>query len=312
MMSDMLQFLLKYGFLVVFGAAFGEQVGLPIPAATLLIGMGALSRAGNFDFAAVVALAVSAGLAADLIWYELGRRHGRSVLRLLCRISLEPDYCARRTEDAFERLGLWSLLPAKFIPGFNAATVPFAGMIKTPLIRFLAIDIVAVTMWSGTYTLVGYVFNRETERILIYLSRLGTLLFFFMAIAVGLYLGYKIHQRRRFLKKLSVARITPEELKAKMDAKESILILDMRNRLDRSADPVRIPGAFHVLPEHIDFRREDIAPKQEIVVYCTCPNEATGARVALQLQRRGLSHARPLLGGLDAWRERDFPVEVLD
>jgi membrane protein DedA with SNARE-associated domain/rhodanese-related sulfurtransferase len=311
-MPDLLQFLLKYGYIVVFGAAFVEQMGLPCPTVTLLIGMGALSRSGGFVFPVVVAAAAIPALAADLIWYELGRSHGRSILRLLCRISLEPDYCVRRTEDTFERLGLWALLPAKFIPGFNAATVPLAGMIKTPLLRFLAFDIPAVTLWSGAYALLGYVFSREIERISIYLARLGASMLLLAAAAVALYVGFKIRQRRRFLKTLSVSRVTPEELKAKMDAKANIMILDLRNRLDLNTDPVRIPGAFHVLPDHIYFRPEDIARGQEIVLYCTCPNEATSARVAMQLQRRGLRLARPLLGGLDAWRERNLPVELLD
>jgi membrane protein DedA with SNARE-associated domain/rhodanese-related sulfurtransferase len=311
-MPDLLQFLLKYGYIVVFGAAFVEQIGLPLPAATLLIGMGALSRSGEFVFAVVVAAAAIAALAGDLIWYELGRLHGRAVLRLLCRISLEPDYCVRRTEDAFERLGLWTLLPAKFIPGINAAAVPLAGMMKTPLLRFLLFDIPSVTVWSGGYTLLGYVFSVEIERIIVYLSRLGTSMLLFAAAGLSLYVAYKIYQRRRFLKTLSVWRITPEELKAKMDAKESVLIFDTRNRLDRNTEPVRIPGAFHVLPEHIEFHPEDIPCEQEIVLYCTCPNEATSARVALQLRRRGLKFARPLKGGLDAWRARNLPVELLD
>ena len=311
-MPDLLQFLLKYGYIVVFGASFAEQIGLPLPAATLLIGMGALSRSGNFAFAFVVAAGAIAALAGDLIWYELGRLHGRSVLRLLCRISLEPDYCVRRTEDAFERIGMWTLLPAKFIPGFNAAAVPLAGMMKTPVLRFLMFDIPSVTLWSGAYTLLGYVFSVEIERIVVGLLRLGTSMLLLAAVAVAVYVAYKINQRRRFLKTLSVSRITPDELKAKMDAKESVLIFDLRNRLDRKTEPVRIPGAFHVLPEHIEFQPEDIPRDQEIVVYCTCPNEATSARVALQLRCKGLKFARPLEGGLDAWRARNLPVELLD
>jgi membrane protein DedA with SNARE-associated domain/rhodanese-related sulfurtransferase len=310
-MPDLLQFLLKHGYTVVFGAAFLEQVGFPIPAATLLVGMGALSRTGDSVFAIIVAAGAVAALCADLVWYVLGKYHGRSVLRLLCRISLEPDYCVRRTEDTFERLGLWALLPAKFIPGFNAATVPMAGMVRTPLVRFLSFDIPGVVLWASTYTLLGYVFSRQIERVFVYLSRFGTSVVVLAAAGLTTYIVYKIDQRRRFLKTLDVSRITPEELKAKMDAKEKVLILDIRNRLDRNTDPVRIPGAFHVLPDHIDFRPEDIRDR-EIVLYCTCPNEATSARVALQLVRRGLKRARPLEGGLDAWRERNLPVEILD
>src|SRR5262245_49903273 len=140
-MSDLLQFLLKYGYIVIFGAAFAEQIGLPLPAVPLMVGMGALSRSGEFSVVVVIFIAVVASLAADLIWYQLGRHHGRAVLQLICRISLEPDYCVRRTEDAFERRGLWILLVAKFLPGFNAAAVPLAGMMKSSLVRFLSFDI---------------------------------------------------------------------------------------------------------------------------------------------------------------------------
>jgi membrane protein DedA with SNARE-associated domain/rhodanese-related sulfurtransferase len=311
-MSDLLQFLSDYGYLVVFGAAFAEQIGLPVPAVPLIVSMGALSRSGQFMLAGVVVIAASASLSADLIWYELGRYHGRSVLRLICRISLEPDYCVRRTEDAFERLGLWALLPAKFIPGFNAATVPLAGMMKTPLLKYLLFDGAGALLWAGVYASLGFIFSREIEQILTYLATFGVSIVILVAIGLGIYIAYKLDQRRRFLKELQVSRITPEELKAKMDAREKIMVFDIRNRLDRRTDPVRIPGAFHILPEHIDFQPEDLSPDQEIIVYCTCPNEATSARVAVKLQRMGLKHARPLQGGLDAWREKDLPVEYLD
>jgi membrane protein DedA with SNARE-associated domain len=267
--SDLLQFLLKYGYIVIFGAAFAEQIGLPLPAVPLIVGMGALSRSGEFSFAVVIFIAVIGALLADLTWYQLGRIHGRAVLRLICRISLEPDYCVRRTEDTFERRGLWVLLFAKFVPGFNAAAVPLAGMMKSSLLRFLLFDIAGLVMWTGTYALLGYMFSRQIERIVESLSRLGISLVILVAAALTTYISYKFEQRRRFLKKLSVMRITPEELKVKMDANEDILIFDMRNRLDRANDPVRIPGAFHVLPEHIEFQPEDLSFDREIIIYCT-------------------------------------------
>jgi len=39
-------------------------------------------------------------------------------------------------------------------------------------------------------------------------------------------------------------------------------------------------------------------------------NEATSARVALLLRKNGIKRIRPLQGGLDAWRERGYPVET--
>ena len=311
-MSDPLQFLLKYGYLVVFGAAFAEQMGVPLPAVPLIVGMGALSKSGEFAFSAVLLTAASASLLADLIWYWLGRNHGRRVLRMICRISLEPDYCVRRTEDAFENMGLWTIVAGKFIPGFNAAAVPLAGMVKTPFARFLLFDAAGVALWSGSYSLLGYLFSQQIERIIMYLSTFGASLLILIGAAISGYVLYKVRQRRKFLRDLSVMRITPDELKARMDAKENIVVFDIRNHLDCNLDPVRIPGAFHVLPEHIEFEPGDIALDQAIAVYCACPNEATSARVAMQLRSKGLLGARPLEGGLDGWRQRNFPVERMD
>ncbi len=45
-----------------------------------------------------IGLTVLACLVADAIWFYLGRYRGNRVLAFLCRISLEPDSCVRRTE----------------------------------------------------------------------------------------------------------------------------------------------------------------------------------------------------------------------
>ena len=140
-MPNLLQFLIKYGYVLLFGAAFAEQLGLPLPAVPLLVGTGALARTGEFSLSRIVLAALIGSLIADCVWYRLGWRYGRSVLRLVCRISLAPDDCIRRTEDLFERRGLWALLPAKFVPGLNTAALPLLGMVKTPLLSFVIFDV---------------------------------------------------------------------------------------------------------------------------------------------------------------------------
>ena len=57
---------------------------------------------------------------------------------------------------------------------------------------------------------------------------------------------------------------------------------------------------------------EQLAQAPEVVLYCTCPNEATSAQVARQLKTKGVRKIRPLAGGLDGWRELGFPVSVFD
>jgi len=43
-------------------------------------------------------------------------------------------------------------------------------------------------------------------------------------------------------------------------------------------------------------------------LYCTCPSEASAARVAKILMNHGFKRVRPLLGGLDAWVAAGYAV----
>jgi len=55
--------------------------------------------------------------------------------------------------------------------------------------------------------------------------------------------------------------------------------------------------------------KSEILPRdKEIILYCTCPNEATSARMAILLRKQGIKTIRPLQGGLDAWRDRGYPI----
>jgi len=139
-MEEIISFLLRHGYWVVFAFVLAEQIGLPLPATPVLLAMGALAGLGRLSFLHAFALSVVASLIGDCLWYWLGRKRGYSVLNLLCRIALEPDSCVRRTENVFSRFGAGALLFAKFVPGLSTAAPPLAGLFRMPLWRFLLSD----------------------------------------------------------------------------------------------------------------------------------------------------------------------------
>ncbi|HEY2384485.1 MAG TPA: VTT domain-containing protein [Terriglobia bacterium] len=310
-MQDLLNLVARYGYALIFGATFIEHLGLPLPAVPVLIGVGALSRSGQFSITGAVVASFAGSILADVIWYQLGRRYGRSVLNLMCRISLEPDHCVRRAEDTFAQNGVWSLLFVKFVPGLNAAAVPLSGMIRIPPVRFFLFDGLGLLAWVAFYVSLGWVFSRQIE-LAVRLSGLGGSLLAVIVAGLALYVGVKYVQRRQFLGALRGARITADELKTKLDEGGPVTIVDLRNQLDRGIDRVRIPGAFHMLPDFAEIDFEHMKRTGDIVLYCSCPNEATSAKVAAELRKRGLISVRPLEGGLSTWRELGYPVESLD
>jgi membrane protein DedA with SNARE-associated domain len=246
-----------------------EQAGLPLPAVPVLLAAGALAGQGKLSLLATLLLTVSACLLADFSWFALGRRHGARVLRLLCRISLEPDSCVRRTENVFARSGAKTLLFAKFVPGLSAVATPVAGLIRMRPSRFLLWDGGGALLWSSAYLGAGYLASDELEAVADVALGLGGRLGFVLGGAFAAWLFWKYVQRRRFIREISVARITPDELRQKLDAGEDIVVVDLRDSLEFEADTGAVPGALHMLPDELDARHEEIPRDREVILYCT-------------------------------------------
>ncbi len=107
-----------------------------------------------------------------------------------------------------------------------------------------------------------------------------------------------------------MTRITVDELPQKLETGENPIILDLRSHAEFERDPALIRGARHMTMDELRLRHHEIPRDRDIILYCSCPNEETSARMALLLQRNGILRVRPLLGGIDAWRERNYPTEL--
>src|SRR5260370_13447344 len=138
-------------YLMLFAFVLAAQLGLPIPAVPLLLGVGALAGTGRMSALAGLATALAASLPPDVVWYELGRARGKRVLDVICRLSLEPDSCVRRTENLFMSRGRWALLVAKFLPGLSTIAPPLAGVVGLRRAPFLLLDTMGALVWSATW-----------------------------------------------------------------------------------------------------------------------------------------------------------------
>lgn len=308
-MSSANEFLVQYAYVLVPAWVFAEQIGLPLPAAPVLLAAGALAGSGRLNFWEVGITALAAALLSDITWYQIGRLRGNTVLGFLCRFSLEPDSCARRTQNVYSRHGASSLLLAKFVPWLNTAAPPLAGAFGMSFFYFLFYDVLGSILWAGTFLGIGYAFSSQIETVAAYASRLGV--FLLAVVLVGMLFAYLLHKyrrRRAFLQGLQMARITPEELKRKLEEGEKIAVVDLRHPLDFLPEPYTIPGAIRLPMEELARRHLEIPRDEEVVVYCTCPNEATSAMTASELRRLGITRIRPLAGGYFAWRKLGFPL----
>jgi membrane protein DedA with SNARE-associated domain len=268
-MGEIVKFVIEHGYSVLFGWVLAEQLGLPIPSMPILLAAGAVSGMHKMYFSLALAISVIAAIASDLTWYVIGKRKGSDVLNLLCRISLEPDSCVRRTESLYEKYGERSLLWAKFVPGLNTAAPPVAGMFDMPIWRFLLFDIMGTILWAGSFLGLGWLFADQLEVIARYAERLGFWLLFLLALGLVTYIGIKLHERRVFLKSLISDRIEPADLFSKIQRGEQVTIIDLRHPLDALPDPRTLPGALRMTPDELKSRQAEIPRDRGVVLYCT-------------------------------------------
>jgi len=311
-----MQFLLtaieQYGLWLVFANVLALQLGLPVPAYPTLIVVGALTTRGDVTAAQVIAVSTAASVIADFAWYFAGARHGRRVLRLMCRLSLSPDSCVRQTQNIYERWGAPSLVVAKFVPGFAAVATSMAGTVRTPFWTFALFDTIGALVWSGVAVALGRVFSDAVNEVLAVLAAAGRWGLIALLVALALFIAVKALQRHQLIRSLRMSRVSVDELSDLLANDVPPLIVDVRSLSSQKRG--RIPGAVwidsHAFDESLRAGGLGDRTGQDVIVYCDCPNEASAAAVAKKLMRVGFKRVRPLGGGIDAWIEKGYGVEV--
>jgi membrane protein DedA with SNARE-associated domain/rhodanese-related sulfurtransferase len=297
-----------HGYWVLFAAVFLEAVGLPIPAALALLIAGGASARGSLQASYALGGALLAMIAGDTVMFVMGRYTGWWLLGVLCRISLNPESCILRSADSFYRRGRALLVVAKFIPGINTMAPPLAGCMNMGLTQFLGLDLAGAALYTGAYFGVGFLFSGALEAITRGYQTFGRVVGWLVICLIVGYVAFQIWLwiRARALRTVSFA--LPSEAARQRAA--GACIYDVRSHGYLDVRATRITGSRRLDPNALNRCTEEFPDGQLVFVYCTCVREATSVRVARELQNRGVQVA-VIKGGLRAWKNAGFPVEVV-
>ncbi len=301
----------QIGLALVVANVLLDQAGLPIPAVPTLIVAGAVAADHPAWGIELYVGAVISCVVADMGWYLAGRWYGGAVMRFLCGISLTPDFCVSETQQRFENWGQKAIVLAKFVPGLAVVAPPLAGALRMGAGRFLALSSVGAALWVGSFLAIGALLRKQIDTLLPLVEHYGTIALVIVVALLLLYIALKWWERQRFYKTLRMARMSVGELYERINSGATPLIVDVRSPGARKVEPKRIPGSIHVPHDRLDLHLDDFKRDREVILYCTCPNEASAAQVAKLLMDRGFANVRPLHGGLDAWIAAGYPVEDL-
>jgi rhodanese-related sulfurtransferase len=124
----------------------------------------------------------------------------------------------------------------------------------------------------------------------------------------GLYRIKRVRERRE----LEEHSIEAEALYALMEANKELLVFDVRQPLDLLAHSEIIPGARRVPPKDVVEQTSLIPKEKDAVIYCTCVSEKTSRMILKRALALQFTRIKFLKGGLDAWKEKGYPVERYD
>ena len=100
-----------------------------------------------------------------------------------------------------------------------------------------------------------------------------------------------------------IQRIEPSDLKARLDAGEQLVLVDVREAPE--LEICRIEGALHIPLSEFQRRFEELDREASIV--CVCHHGMRSANAAGFLAEQGYENLINLTGGVDAWADQVDP-----
>ena len=145
-----------WAYATVFFAALTESlavVGLFVPGALIMFGVGAVVAVGSLNLWATLAWAAAGAIVGDAGSYWLGR-HYRAALNHRWPFNRFPKMLARSTAY-FYRHGSISIFLARFVGPIRPVMPVVAGMLGMAPARFYAANILSALGWAPAYILPG-------------------------------------------------------------------------------------------------------------------------------------------------------------
>jgi len=101
--------------------------------------------------------------------------------------------------------------------------------------------------------------------------------------------------------------VTADELNAKLNKSEDIVILDVRS--EDSFMVKHIKGAVNIPYTEFEGRTGELDSTKEIIVYCSNNDCGLSANAVTLLQKSGFKNVFALEGGIESWQQKGYPVE---
>jgi len=312
---NLLDVIAHHGYAVTSIALFVTCCGLPLPVSVVLLTVGAAAHGGSLNLGVVMLCAWGSALAGDTLMYLGGRYTGWWLLTGICKFSLNPEDCIFGSARSFYKRGSKTLLIAKFVPGLATVAAALAGSLNMRLRRFLTLDGLGVLLYTGGWSLAGFLFAPFLREVVRSVQRVGHITAAMMGAILVLYILWLVLSSLRDSRFSAIEKIAAADLFERLRTSTHdrlMIIADVRSHGYYDPGMLRIKNSIRIEPsrlkEELDALRAFMQPECEIYLYCSCAREATSMRVARLLEQENCE-TKVIQGGLKAWVKAGGPTE---
>ena len=175
----------RYGYAVVFGGVFLENMGLPVPGETMLLAGAALAHHGQLSLRWVIVTAIAGATLGDNLGFLLGRHGGRRIAeRHGWRVGLTADRLAG-FDQFFHLHGPKAVFAARFITGLRVVGALLAGSSGMSWPVFLFYNATGAIVWCTAVAFAGYSLAYSWDTLERWIGRTG-LVALVLVLAIGI------------------------------------------------------------------------------------------------------------------------------
>lgn len=194
--TRVLEGLEHHGYPVLFWSLLVNNVGVPVPAESVLLTAAGLAKAGHFKLPLVYLTGVAAAVSGDNAGFMLGRQLGREVLAHRFSLLLTPRRIAW-LDRLLARWGAGAIFVVRFVPGVSTVSAVLAGSSDLPWRKYLLGNLAGGLAWVAWICALGYYGSEWGERLKPVWSGVHRATWITLAVLIVAALAGKVLLRRR-------------------------------------------------------------------------------------------------------------------
>ena len=186
MPEEVIQYIVKYGYLAIFVLVFLQEIGAPnpIPNELVLVFSGYLTFMGILKLPLVILAVILADLAGTTILHTVFYFFGAYILQHKPRWLSNPVNTILKLKERLSKGGLAGIYIGRLTPFIRGYTSVIAGLLQIKYVTFFPIALITATIWATIYITAGIMLGPFWNRVAPHISNIKYIMLLVLAAVI--------------------------------------------------------------------------------------------------------------------------------